>query len=390
MIRNAVRVLVLAVAVSLATGADAKAGPGTVIVKYRSGVSSAQRGSAARRAGARRTLGIVRGQGSHVMSVNGDPAVVARRLSGSGEVVFAEPNRLVRATRDPNDRLYRQVGGLQAIHASAGWSALGLGAFPPGGGVPVGIVDTGIDQGHEDLAGKVTACAGAVNGRIQEGACADDNDHGTHVAGTIAASANNRVGVLGVAFNSPLIVCKALDADGSGKLADVAGCIAWAHERGAKVISMSLGGPASLTIRTAVRTAWARGGAHGSVIVGAAGNDGSTATDFPAGYPEVVSVAAVDDAGRHASFSNSNADVEIAAPGVRVLSTHRGGGYVRFSGTSMATPHVAGAAALLWGAHPRSSAAAMRTRLDATVTDAGPTGRDPRFGLGVLDLARLP
>jgi subtilisin family serine protease len=125
-------------------------------------------------------------------------------------------------------------------------------------------------------------------------------------------------------------------------------------------------------------------------VVSAAGNDGTTATDFPAGYPEVVSVAAVDDAGRHASFSNANDDVEIAAPGVRVLSTHRGGGYVRFSGTSMATPHVAGAAALLWGAHPRSTAAAIRARLDTTVTDAGPAGRDPRFGLGVLDLGRLP
>jgi subtilisin family serine protease len=138
-----------------------------------------------------------------------------------------------------------------------------------------------------------------------------------------------------------------------------------------------------------VGAAWSRGGAHGSVVVAAAGNDGSTATDFPAGYPEVVSVAAVDDAGHHASFSNANADVEIAAPGVQVLSTRRGGGYVRFSGTSMATPHVAGAAALLWGAHPRSSAASIRKQLDTSVTDAGPSGRDSRFGWGVLDLARL-
>lgn len=390
MIRSAIRVLLLAVAVFLFGSTPALASPGTIIVKYRSGVSSAQRGSVAQRAGARRTVGSVRGQGARVMSVSGDPAVVARRLAKSSQVVFAEPNRRVRATRGPNDRLYPQMGGLAEIHAAAAWSALGLGSFPSVGGAPVGVVDTGIDLGHEDLTGKVKACAGAVNGRIKTGACVDDNDHGTHVAGTIAATPNNRFGVLGVAFDSPLIVCKALDADGSGKLADVASCVAWAHEQGAKVISMSLGGPASISIRTAVRTAWSRGGTHGSVVVAAAGNDGTTATDFPAGYPEVVSVAAVDDAGRHASFSNANADVEIAAPGVQVLSTHRGGGYVRFSGTSMATPHVAGAAALLWGAHPRSTASAIRKQLDSSVADAGPAGRDPRFGWGVLDLAQMP
>lgn len=389
MIRTAARVLPLAATLALSGGPAAQADPASVIVKYRAGVSTGQAGSVARHAGARRTIGTVRGQGARVMNVSGDPAVVARRLARSSQVLYAEPNLRLHATRNPSDGYYRRMGALAAIHAAAGWSALGLGAFPATGGVPVGVVDTGIDAGHEDLAGKVRACGGAVNGRIKPGACADDNDHGTHVAGTIAATANNRVGVLGVAFNSPLVVCKALDANGSGKLADVASCITWVHEHGAKVISLSLGGPASVTIRTAVRAAWSRGSTRGSVIVAAAGNEGNTATEFPAGYPEVVSVAAVDDSRRHAAFSNANADVEIAAPGVQVLSTRRGGGYVRLSGTSMATPHAAGAAALVWGAHRRSSASAIRKRLDAAVTDAGPAGRDPRFGWGVLDLARM-
>src|SRR5204863_7207109 len=116
----------------------------------------------------------------------------------------------------------------------------------------------------------------------------------------------------------------------------------------------------------------------------AAGNDGTSATDYPAGYPEAVSVAAVDDGGAHAWFSNANDDVEIAAPGVDVLSAKLGGGYVRESGTSMATPHAAGAAALEWEAHPRSSASTIRTRLDALVADAGKHGRDPECGLGFL------
>ena len=172
-------------------------------------------------------------------------------------------------------------------------------------------------------------------------------------------------------------------------MADVASCIGWARDHGAKVISMSLGGSASITLRNAVRAAWKGGAKGGSVLVAAAGNDSSSATEFPAGYDQVVSVAAVDDAGGHASFSNTNADVEIAAPGVDVLSTRLGGGYVRFSGTSMATPHVAGAAALLWGRHPRSRASTIRSQLDATVTDAGAPGRDPAFGFGILDLGVL-
>ena len=121
----------------------------------------------------------------------------------------------------------------------------------------------------------------------------------------------------------------------------------------------------------------------------AAGNDGTSAVDYPAGYPEAVSVAAVDDRGAHAWFSNSNADVEVAGPGVDVLSAKLGGGYVRESGTSMATPHAAGAAALVWEAHPRSSANAIRRRLDALTADAGAVGRDADFGFGILDLSRL-
>src|SRR4051794_15736180 len=361
-----------------------------VIVKYRKGASGKRRRASVEAIGGA-VLGAVRGQGTRLVAVAGDAVDAAARLARKPGVAWAEPDYELHELAAPDDPLLAQLGGLGLIHAQAAWDTLGISdSYPPDGGAPVAIVDTGIDPGpHEDLAGKVAACGSAVNGNVTEGSCADDEGHGTHVAGTIAALAGNGRGIAGVAFDSPLIICKALSADGSGDTSDVAACIEWAHSQGAKVISLSLGGPPTNTLRAAVKAAWDGGGRAGSVVVAAAGNDGSSALDYPAGYPEALSVAAVDDSGVHAYFSNSNPDVEIAAPGVDVLSAKLGGGYVRESGTSMATPHAAGAAALEWEAHPRSRASTIRKRLDALVADAGTPGRDPDFGFGILDLAGL-
>jgi thermitase len=339
--------------------------------------------------------------GARLVRVDGDPRAVAARLKHRRGISWAEPNVLLHASAvtgtrasatpspelAPDDPLLGQQPDLAAIHAPYAWTALNLGGFPDRGGVHVGIVDTGIDAGHEDLAGRVAACGTAQDGKVAAGSCADDEGHGTHVAGTIGARTGNGAGIAGIAFDSPLMVCRALTADGGGTTADVAACVAWLHDQGAKVISMSLGGPASKTLAAAVTQAYARGGRGGSLIVAAAGNDGNTSVEYPAGLPQVVSVAAVDDAGAHAPFSNSNADVELAAPGVDVLSARIGGGYVRESGTSMATPHVAGAAALIWSADPSASASTIRTRLDHATVDAGAPGRDPDYGFGRLDLS---
>jgi thermitase len=362
---------------------------GRVIVKYRKHASAGKRRSSIQAIGGA-VIGSVRGQGTKLIAVAGEAAAAAARLARKPGIEWAEPDVKLFALGAPDDPLLAQLGGLGLMRAQPAWDALGLtDSYPVDGGTPVAVVDTGIDAGHEDLAGKVAACGSAVNGSVTEGSCADDEGHGTHVAGTIAAIANNGRGIAGVAFDTPLIVCKALSADGSGDTSDVAACISWAHSQGAKVISLSLGGPATKTLRAAVTAAWAGGGRGGSVVVAAAGNDGNSTVDYPAGYPEAVSVAAVDDAGTHAWFSNANDDVEVAAPGVDVLSAKLGGGYVRESGTSMATPHAAGAAALVWQDHPRSSARAIRDRLDALTADAGAPGRDPEFGFGVLDLAGL-
>ena len=365
----------------------------SVIVKYSSGAAAKSRTAAADRAGVLDVLGSVTATGAQVVRVKGDPAAAAATLSRSATVEYAEVNRELKALATPNDALFGQLYGLNNANdadmdAPEGWDAAGLGGFPASGGVKVGIVDTGIDQNHEDLSGKTVNCAsvGTIFSNVTEGTCTDQNDHGTHVAGTIAAKANNSVGVAGVAFNSSLAICRALNAAGSGSTAGVANCITYLAGKGAKVISMSLGGGASTTLQTAVRNAW--NGGNGALIIAAAGNDGNATVNYPAGYAEVVSVAATDSADRRASFSNANADVEIAAAGVGVLSTKRGGGYVAFSGTSMATPHVAGVAALIFGDNPGWTAAQVRSKLDTSVDDLGTPGRDTSFGFGRVNLAK--
>jgi thermitase len=393
---KAVQATVVVTVLSFVPVATAQAATDTVIVKYASGASAKQRSAAAERAAVRDRVGTIAANGAQVVRVGGDAAAAAATLSRSAAVEYAEPNLEMHALATPNDARFGDLYGFNNtgqgggkpdadIDAPEGWDAGGLGGFPATGGVKVGIVDTGIDNTHEDLAGKTIDCGNAsvLFGTVSAGGCADDNDHGTHVAGTIAAKANNGVGVAGVAFNASLGICKALNAVGSGSAAGVANCITWLAQRGAKVISLSLGGGASTTLQTAVRSA-----SSTALIVAAAGNDGNGTLNYPAAYAEVVSVAATDNRDARASFSNANGDVEVAAPGVNVLSTKRGGGYVAFSGTSMATPHVSGVAALIWGKNPTWTVSQVRSKLDAAVDDLGPVGRDTSYGFGRVNLVK--
>jgi thermitase len=390
-IARAMLVVVLA-GLCLAATASASYDAHTVLVKFAPQTTAAQRAAL----GASDVAGSIDGLGVKVVRV-ADPRAAVEALNRSPLVQYAELNRTLTALATPNDPRYAEEYGLDKIDAPEGWDAAGLGTFPNSGGALVGIVDTGIRATHEDLAGKVAFCAKSqgilpiLSGSIQEGSCADDNGHGSHTSGTITANTNNGKGVAGVAFNSKLAVCKALGGPlGQGSTADVANCIVWAHSKGAKVISMSLGGGDSTTLHNAVQTAWAGGGAGGTVLVAAAGNDGDATVNYPAGYAEVVSVAATDSADARASFSNANADVEIAGPGVDVLSTYNSSdtSYTTLSGTSMATPHVAGATAIIWDKYPTATASAIRSKLDAAVDDLGAPGRDSTFGFGRVNLAK--
>ena len=395
-----------ATAFALPAAALAAYAPDRVLVKFRDGVGATAQLDALRGAGASGLGREIPGLGIRVAPVAAlDPATVAARLDRLGAVEFAEVDRTLATTAIPNDPRFGELYGLNNtgqsggradadLDAPEGWDVAGLSAFPATGGVKVGIIDTGILATHEDLVGKTADCAQSRGtllfaGTIREGSCADDNSHGTHVAGTITANANNARGVTGVAFNAPAAVCRALGGPlGSGNTSDVANCVRWAKDKGARIISMSLGGGASSTLQSAVQYAWQNG--NGALIVAAAGNDGDGTLNYPAAYPEVVSVAATDRNDARASFSDANSDVEIAAPGVDTLSTTNGSttSYGTKSGTSMATPHVAGVAAIIAQRTPSLTAAQIRSKLVASVDDLGAAGRDPVFGFGRVNLVK--
>ncbi|ACA88898.1 S8 family serine peptidase [Shewanella woodyi] len=246
------------------------------------------------------------------------------------------------------------------------------------------ITDTGYTRGHSDLPSTGVTGDDGYGSNNTGNWYSDGNGHGTHVAGTIAAIGGNNQGVVGVNPSGlvGLHIVKVFDdsgswAYGSDMVAAVNQCVA----AGADVISMSLGGGAA---SSAERQAFANATSQGVLSIAAAGNDGNSTLSYPASYDEVMSVAAVDSSGTKASFSQYNSQVEIAAPGVDVNSTWNNGGYKSISGTSMATPHVAGVAALVWSHFPSCTPAEIRSALNATAEDRGSAGRDTSYGYGIV------
>ncbi|MBL8765103.1 MAG: S8 family serine peptidase [Phycisphaerae bacterium] len=337
----------------------------------------------------------------------------------AGVVEFAEVDFILRADLTPNDTYYSLEWGLNNtgqtvagdpgtnncdIDAPAAWD-LTTGSSA----VVIGCIDTGIRKTHEDLSANIWTNPGdsTVNGVDNDGNGYrddtwgwnfyantnnpnDDNGHGSHTAGTVGAQGNNGKGVAGVAWNCKLAALKFLGSTGSGSTSGAIAAINYCVGKGIKVSNNSWGGPGSSSLSTAISNARAAG----HLLVVAAGNSGvniDTSPTYPASYTydNIISVAAVNNDFGRASFSNYGASsVDLGAPGVMVASCYNSSNsaYVYMDGTSMATPHVTGVAALVWSRYPSWTYAQVRSRILSTVRPAASLSGKCTTG-GVLNAA---
>lgn len=262
--------------------------------------------------------------------------------------------------------------GISRVNAASAW------AVTKGQGVKVAVIDTGIDCNHPDLKAN---CAGGYNA-VGSGAPTDDNGHGSHVAGTIAGVLDGK-GVVGVAPKARLYAVKVLDKDGAGGLSSIIKGLIWAGKNKMDVANMSLGSPmGTIFMRGALKYAQM----NGVVVMAAAGNDGGS-VNYPGAYPEAIAVSAMDNNDKIAPFSSRGAEVAFIAPGVDVKSSLPGGSWDEFSGTSMATPHMAGLAALAVARGARGQDAVRKALRAAAKPIAGLKPFEQ--GAGVVDAALL-
>lgn len=269
--------------------------------------------------------------------------------------------------------------GVDRIEADLVWSVT------TGNGVKVAVVDTGIDLDHQDLMANIKGQVNTINPLRSAN---DDNGHGTHVAGIIAAL-NNSIGVVGVGPEIYLYAVKVLDKNGSGWLSDIIEGLDWCINNNMQVVNMSLGSSSgNQTFHDAIIKVYQAG----IVQVAAAGNNGGSVI-FPAAYPEVIAVSAIDSSDTIASWSSRGPEVDLAAPGVNIKSTYKDGYYRTLSGTSMASPHVAGTAALVLttpvGVYDADGdgiwdPAEVQNKLEAMAEDLGAAGKDNLYGSGLV------
>jgi len=309
------------------------------------------------------------------------PAIAATLPEGAIVGLLANPNVT-------NIDLDIEVHAIDAeLDNTWGVERIGAGAVHDGGnkgaGVKVAVLDTGIDTNHPDLSYDSSCSASFVSGQSLE----DGHGHGTHTAGTVAAL-DNGTGVVGAAPEATLCIYKVLSNSGSGSYSDVIAALQQAVADAVQVTNNSYGssGDPGATVKAAFDNAYAAGVLHAA----AAGNSGNPKGKgnnciYPARWDSLIATAATKQDDSRASFSSTCSEMELAAPGYRVNSTWNDGGYHEGSGTSMASPHVAGTTALVFAANPGWSNDQVRTQLQTTADDLGDPGRDKQYGYGLVD-----
>jgi len=332
-------------------------------------------------------------------------------LKNDADVLLAEPNYIRTATFIPSDPEYYKQWSLPMISLPAAWEV------STGDSVSVAVIDTGIDQNHIDLVNNISAdsydfISDALTAGDEDGMDSNPQDlgksfHGSHVAGIVAAEANNNEGIAGIAYDASIMALRVLGVDDTGSDSDIANAILYAAgltndsgtfpSKAADIINLSLGGPDySQTLEDAVNAA----AGQGVIVIAAAGNNGTSALFYPAAYDDVVAVSSVNDDKTRSNFSNFGDFIDVAAPGGTggddilfdgfqdgILSTIFASEYAEYHGTSMAAPHVAGVAALMKSSRPELNNASFLNALESgEISDD--IGQSNFFGNGLINASK--
>jgi type VII secretion-associated serine protease mycosin len=366
--------------------------PGEVIIKFR---DQARTGEVARLRGLdiAASVGARGGELPAVASTRGRSVdQVLDELRADSAVEYAEPSYLVQlvdegsvAAVSVNDPLTAGQYSLDRMRVRDAW------ALSTGGSGIVAVLDTGVQAQHGDLSGRVLPGRDFVN---DDSDASDDNGHGTWVAGIIAARPNDGYGIAGISWSDRILPVKVMNGSGTGSTADLVSGIIWAADNGATVINMSVGGfPYSQAVQDAVTYAWNKG----AVLVGAAGNNNREERFYPASMSHVISVSATQREDEFSHWSSYGPAVDVSAPGSSVQTTNctagtcpnrSWGAHTYISGTSFATPNVAGVVALIRAKYPTWTPQQVVDRLYATVDDLGTAGWDNRYGRGRVNAYR--
>jgi len=367
--------------------------PGEVVVKFRDGAAGPALAEA-RGLAVVAELGVPGKGMPSILATGGRPVdEVLGELRADPAVEYAEPSYQVQLADDGataavpvNDPKTGDQYSLNHMRVRDAWS------LSKGANNLVAVLDTGVQFNHPDLAGRLVTGYDFVNDDTN---ASDDNGHGTWVSGIIAAKPNDGYGMAGISWSDKILPVKIMSREGTGSTSDLATAIIWSADRGAKVINMSVGGfPYSQYVQDAVNYAWNKG----AVLVGAAGNNRREENFYPASYTNVVSVSATQVNDEFSNWSSWGPKVDVSAPGSSVLTTNcyactygghdSWGSHTYISGTSFATPNVAGVVALIRAKYPSYTPSQVVSRLISTVDDLGYPGRDDKYGQGRVNAYR--